>query len=153
MLPACFLLCCSVAKSCSTLHDPMDHSTPGFSVPYHHPEFAQVHVHWISDAIQTSHPLSPSSPPAFNLCQHRVFSNKSAVHIGGQSIEASASASVLPMNIQDWFPLGLTCLISFQSKGLSWVFSNTTVQKHQFFCAQPSLWSYSHVHTLLLEKP
>ena len=58
---------------------------------------------------------------------------------GGQSIEVSASTSVLPMNIQDWFPLGLTGLISLQSKGLSIVFSNTTVQKHQFFCAQLSL--------------
>ena len=65
---------------------------------------------------------------------------------GGQSIGDSASASVLPVNIQDWFPLGLISLISFQSKGLSRVFFNTTVQKHQFFSAQPSLWSSSHVH-------
>ena len=71
---------------------------------------------------------------------------------GSQSIGASASASVLPMNIQDWFPLGLTGLISLQSKGLSTVFSNTTVQKHQFFSAQPALWSNSHIHTWLLEK-
>ena len=70
---------------------------------------------------------------------------------GGQSIRASAS--VLPMNIQDWFPLGLTGLISLQSKGLSRVFSNTTVQKHQFFSAQLSLWSNSHIHTWPLEKP
>ena len=66
---------------------------------------------------------------------------------GGQSIGVSASASVLPMNIQEWFPLGLTSLISLQSKGLSRVFSNTTVQKHQFFGAQPSLWSNCHIHT------
>ena len=72
---------------------------------------------------------------------------------GGQSIGASASASVLPMNIQDWFPLGLTDLISLLSKGLSRVFSNTTVQQHQFFGAQPSLWSKSFTHTWLLEKP
>ena len=71
---------------------------------------------------------------------------------GGQSIGASASALVLSMNIQGWFPLGLTGLISLQSKGLSRVF-NTTVQKHQFFGAQPSLWSNSHIHTWLLEKP
>ena len=71
----------------------------------------------------------------------------------GQNIGASASSSVLPMNIQDWFPLGLTGLISLQSKGLSRVFSNTTVQKHQFFSAQLSLWSNSHIHTWLLEKP
>ena len=71
----------------------------------------------------------------------------------GQNIGASASASVLPMNIQDWFPLWLTGLISFQSKWPSRVFSNTTVQKHQFFITQLSLWSNSHIHTWLLEKP
>ena len=71
---------------------------------------------------------------------------------GGQSIGASASASVLPMNIQDWFPLGMTCLISLQSKGLSRVFSSTTFQKHQFFRAQLSLWFNSHIHTCPLEK-
>ena len=70
---------------------------------------------------------------------------------GDQSIRASAS--VLPMNIQDWFPLGLTGLISLQSKGLSRVFSNNTVQKHQFSGAQLSLWSNSHIHTWLLERP
>ena len=72
---------------------------------------------------------------------------------GGPSSGASASASVLPMNIQDWFPLGLTCLISLQSKGLSNVFSSTTVQKHQFFSTQPFLWVSSHICTWLLEKP
>ena len=72
---------------------------------------------------------------------------------GGQSIGVSASASVLPMNMQDWFPIGLTCLISLQSKRLSRVFSKTKVQKHQFFGAQLSLWSNSHIHRWLLEKP
>ena len=72
---------------------------------------------------------------------------------GGQSIRASALASVIPMSIQDWFPLGLTGWISLQSKGLSRVFSNTTVQKHQFFSAQLSLWPTFHIHTWLLEKP
>ena len=72
---------------------------------------------------------------------------------GGQSIGASASASVLPMNIQDWFPLGWTGWISLQSKGLSRVFSNITVQKHQFFGSQLSLRSNTHIHTWLLEKP
>ena len=71
---------------------------------------------------------------------------------GGQSTEASASASVLPMNIQGWFPLGLTGLISLQSKRFSRVFSSTTIQKHQFFGTQPSLWSKFHIHTWLLEK-
>ena len=72
---------------------------------------------------------------------------------GDHNIGVSASASVLPMNIKDWFPLELTGLIALQSKGLSRVFSNTTVQKHQFFGAQLSLWSNSHIHTWPLEKP
>ena len=72
---------------------------------------------------------------------------------GGQSIGVSASTSAFPMNIQDWFPLGWTGWISWQSKGLSKAFSNTTVQKHQFFGTQFSLWSNSHIHTRLLEKP
>ena len=72
---------------------------------------------------------------------------------GGQSIEASASASILPMNIQDWFPLELISLITLQSKGLSRVLSSTTIQKHQFFNPQPSLWSNTHIHAWLLEKP
>ena len=81
----------------------------------------------------------------------RVFSNEFQLFTsGGQSI--GTSASVLPVNIQDLFPLELTGLISLQSKGLSRVF-NTTVQKHLFFSAQPSLWSNSHIHTWLLEKP
>ena len=84
----------------------------------------------------------------------RVFSNESTLRIQvGQSIGASASASILPMNIQGWFPLGWTDLISLQTKGLSRVFSNTTVQKHQFFGAQPSLWSNSYVCIWLLENP
>ena len=70
---------------------------------------------------------------------------------GGQSIRASASASVLTMNIQDWFPLGLTGWISVQSKGLSKIFSNTAVRKHQFFSVKPSLWANSHICTWLLE--
>ena len=72
---------------------------------------------------------------------------------GGQSIGISTSGSVLPKNIQDWFPLGWTDWISLQSKALSRVFTYTTVQKHQFFSAQPSLWSNSHLHAWLMEKP
>ena len=72
---------------------------------------------------------------------------------GGQSTGVSASASVLPMNTQDWCPLGWTGWFSLQSKGLSRVFSNTTVQKHQFFNTQPSSQSKSHIHTWPLEKP
>ena len=123
----------SVTQSCLTFCDPMDCSTTGFPVQI--PELAQIHVHQVGDAIQPSHPLS--SPPAFNLSHHQgLFKWVYFFASGGQSIGASASASVLSMNIQDWFPLGLTGLISLLSKGLSRVFSNTTVQKHQFFGAQ-----------------
>ena len=142
----------SVAQSCPTLCDPMDCSFPGFPVHHQLLKIAQTHVHRVGDAIQLSHPLSSPSPPTFNLSQHQGLFQWVGSS-GGRSIGASASASVLPMNIQDWFPLGLTGLISLQSKGLSRVFSNTTVQKHQFFDAQPSLWSNSHRCTWLLEKP
>ena len=134
-----------------TFCDPMDCSTPGFPVHYQPPELAQTHVHQVGDAIQPSHSLSSPSPPTFNLSQHQgLFPMSQLFASGGQSIGVSASTSVLPMYIQDWFPLGW---ISLQSKGLSRVFSNTTVQKHQFFGAQLSLWSNSNMHTWLLEKP
>ena len=129
----------SAAQSCPTLCNPMDCSTPGLPVHHQLLEFTQTHVRWVSDAIQTSHSLSSPSPPAFNLSQIRVFSNEQFFTSGGQNIGVSASASVLPMNIQDWFPLGWTYWISSLSKGLTRVFSNTTVQKHQFFGAQLSL--------------
>ena len=83
----------------------------------------------------------------------RVFSNEPVLHIRGPKYWSFSFSISPPMNIQDWIPLGLTGLISLQSKGLSRVFYNTTVQKHQFFCAQPSLQSKSHIHTWLLEKP
>ena len=79
----------------------------------------------------------------------RVFSNESVLDIRWPKYWASASASVFPMNIQDWFPLGLTGLISLQSKGLSRIFSSTTVQKHQFFSTQFYLWANSRIHTQL----
>ena len=126
----------SVAQSCPTLHNPMDCSKTGFPVHHQLPELAQTHVHWVNDAIQPSHSLSSLSPPAFNLSQHQSFPVSQFLASGSQSIGVSVSVSVLPMNIQDWFPLGLTGLISFLSKGLSRVFSNTTVQKHQFFGVQ-----------------
>ena len=92
-------------------------------------EFAQTHVHRVGDAIQPSHPLSPSYPTALNIFQHpKLFQWGHLFTSGGQSIGASASASILPMNIQDWFPLELTGWISLQFKGLSKVFSNTTAQ-------------------------
>ena len=98
---------------------------------------------------QLCHPTISSSVDPFSS-GHQSFPASGSFPVsqfftsGGQSIGVSASASVLPMNIQDWFPLGLTGLISLQSKGLSRVFSNTTVQKHQFFGTQFSLWSNSH---------
>ena len=147
----------SVARSCPTLSDPMECSMPGFPVHHQLPELASTHVHWVSDAIQPSHPLS--SVPFSSCLQYCPASGSFPMSWFftsiGQSIGASvsASASVFPMNIQDWFPLGWTGWISLQSKGLSRVFSNTTVQKHQFFRAQLSLWSSSHIHTWLLEKP
>ena len=155
-LVACTLLpqFSSVAQSCLTLCNPMDCSMPGFPVHHQLPELAQIHVHWISDAIQPSHLLLSPSPPAFNLSQHQgLFHWVSSLHQVAKNIGASASASVLPMNIQSWFLLRLTSLISLQSKVLSRVFSNTTVQKHQFFSTQVFLWPNSHIHTWLLEKP
>jgi len=143
----------SGTQSCPTLCDPIDCSMPGFPVRHQLPELTQTHVHRVGDAIQKSHPLSSPSPPAFNLSQHQGLFQCQFFASGGQNIGASASASVLLMNIQDWFPLGWTGWISLQSKGLSRVFSNTTVQKHQFFSAQLSLWSNSHIQTWLLEKP
>ena len=119
----------SVTRPCPTLCDPINCSMPGFAVHHQLVEFVQSHVHRVSDAIQPSHLLSFPSP-VFNVSQHQSFSNESVLHTGGLSIGVSASASVLPMNIQDWFPLGLTGLASLQSKRPSRVFPNTTVQKH-----------------------
>ena len=103
--------CCStVTKSCPTLCDPENCSTPGFSVLHYLPELAPTHVHWVSDAIQPSHLLSPPSPLVLNLSQHQGFSNKSALCITWPL--SGASASILPINIQGWFPLGVTGFIS-----------------------------------------
>ena len=106
---------------------------------------------------QWCHPTISSSVVPFSSCLQSFpasgsFPVSQLFASGGQSIRVSASASVLLMNTQDWSPLGWTGWTPLQSKGLS-VFSNTTVQKHQFFCAQLSLWSSSHIHTWLLEKP
>ena len=120
----------SVAQSCPTLCNPMDCSMPGLPVHHQLLEFIQTHVHWVGDAIQPSHPQSSPSPPAFNLSHFQSFQMRQLFASGGQSIGVSASTSVLPMNIQHWFPLGWTGWISLQSKRLSRVFSNTTVQKH-----------------------
>ena len=139
--------CCSGAQSCPALCNPMDCGTPGFPVHHQLLELTQTHVHSNSSSVVpfSSYPQSLPASGTFEMSQ--FFAS------GGQSIGASASASVLPMNIQDWSPLGWTTLTSLQSKGLSRVFSNTTVQKHQSFSTQLSLWSNSHIHTWLLEKP
>ena len=170
----------------------MNHSTTGLPVHHQLLEFTQIHIHWVNDAIQPSHPPSSPSPPAPNPSQHQnlfqwvnswhevarvldgslascrprghkesdsteqlnwteltivppgvlvtwSFQMRQLFSSGGQSVGVLASTSVLPMNTQDWSPLGWTGWISLQSKGLSRVFSNTTVQKHQSFGPQLSL--------------
>ena len=130
----------SVAQSFPNLCDHIDCSMRGFPVHHQLLELTQTHVHWVGDATQPSHPLLSPFPPAFNLSQHQSLQMNHFFTSDGQSIGVSALASVLPMNIQDRFPLGLTGWISFQSKGLSRDFSNTTFQKHQFWpCAPCSL--------------
>jgi len=144
----------SVAQSCPTLCDPMNHNTPGFSVHHQLLESTQAHVYRVDDAIQPSHPLSSPSPSAFSLSQHQGFFQwVSSPHQVAKALEFQLP-SVLPMNTQDWSPLGWSGWISLQSKGLSRVFSNTTVQKHQFFGTRLSSQSNSHIHTWWpLEKP
>ena len=133
--------------------DPMNCSMPGLPVHHQLPEPTQTHVHRVGDAIQPSHPLSSPSPPASIFPSIRDFSNSQLFPWGGQIIGVSATTSVLPVNTQDWSPLGWSGWIFLQSKGLSRVFSNTTVEKHQFFSTQLSSQSNSHIHTWLLEKP
>ena len=120
-----------------TLCDPMNCSMPGLPVHHQLPEFTQTHFHRVSDAIQPSHPLSSPSPPnPQSLPASESFPISQLFAWGGQNIAVSALASVLPMNTQDWSPLEWTGWISLQSKGLSRVFSNTTIQKHQFFTTE-----------------
>ena len=133
---------------------PMDWSMPGLLVHHQLLEFTQIHVYWVGDGIQPSHPLSPPSPPALNPSQHQGFF---------QWVSTSHQvAKVLQLRLQhksfQWiFRIDLLSnwlgLISLQSKGLVRIFSNTTVQKHQILRSQPSLWSNSHIHTWLLKKP
>ena len=145
---------CSVAQSCLALCDPMDGSTPGF------PIYPSPPPGVCSDSCPLSpwcHPAISSSVVPFSSCLQSFPASGSLpmsqfFTSGGQIIQPSALTSALLMNIQDWFPAGLTALISLQSKGLSRVFSNTTVQKHQFFGAQLCLWSNSHIHTWLLKN-
>ena len=126
-----------VAQSCPTLCNPMDCSMPGFPFLHH------VTMSNSCTLNQWCHPTISSSIIPFSSCLQSLpasgpFLVSWLFSWGGQSIEASASASVLPMNIHDWSPLGLTGLISLQSKGVSRVFYNTTAQKHRFFSIQPS---------------
>ena len=143
----------SVAQSCPTLWDPMNHSTPGLPINHQLPEFTQTQ----RPSSRWCHPAISSSVVPFSSCPQSLpasgsFPMSQLFTWGGQSIGVSASASVLPMNTQDWSS-EWTGWISLQSKGLSRVFSNTTVQKHQFFGAQLSSQSNSHIHMWLLEKP
>ena len=128
-----------VAQLCSTLCNPMDCSTPGFHLRHQLPELTQTYVHWVSDAILPSHPLIPFSSCLQSFPASGSFQMSQFFASGGQSFGALALASVLPMNTQDWSLLGWTGWISLQSKGLSRVFSSTTIQKHQFFSAPLSL--------------
>ena len=143
----------SVTQLCPTLCDPMNRSTPGLPVHHQLLEFTQTHAHRVGDAIQPSHPLWSPSPSDPNPSQHQgLFLWVNSSHEVAKVLEFQLQASVLLMNTQDWSPLGWTGWISLQSKGLSRVFSNTTVQKHPFFSAQLSSQSNSHIHTWPLEK-
>ena len=134
--------CCSVAQSCLTLREPMDCSMPGLPVPHHLPEFAQVHAHCIGDAIQPSHPLMPYSPSTLDLSQHQglfqwvICSNQvtKILELQFQHHPSNEYSGLIPLKI-DW------------SKGLSGIFSSTTVRRHQFLGILPSLLSSSHHHT------
>ena len=121
----------SVAQSCPTLCDPMNGSTPGLPVHHQPPEFTQTHIHRVGDATQLSHPLSSPSPPVPNPSQNQSLF---------QWVNSSHEVAKVGWSLE-W-----TGWISLQSKGLPGVFSNTTVQKHQFFGAQPSSQSNSHIY-------
>ena len=144
----------SVTQLCPTLWDPMNHSTPG--LPIHHPT-SRVH----SDSFPSSpwyHPAISSSVVPFSSCPQslpasRSFPMSQLFARGGQSTGVAASASFPPKKCQGWSPSEWTGWISLQSKGLSRVFSNTTVQKHQFFGTQLSSQSNSHIHIWPLEEP
>ena len=135
----------SVAQSCPTLSDPPPYPSP---TPGVHPNPCSL-SRWCHPTISSSVVSFSSRPQSFPASGSFQMSQLFAS--GGQSIRLSASTSVLPMNTQDWSPLGWTCWIFLQSKGLSRVFSK--VQKHQFFSAQLSSQSNSHIHTWPLEKP
>ena len=144
----------SVAQSCPILCDPMNRSTPGLPVHHQFLEFTQTHIHRVSDAIQPSHPLSSPSPPAPKPSQYQSlfqwvsFSNEVARVLEFQLqhhwLQRNPRADLLQNGL-----VGSPC----SPRGLSRVFSNTTIQKHQYFGTQPSSQSNSHIHTWPLEKP
>ena len=150
--PIITMTCCLVAESRPTLCDPMDCSTPDFSVLHQLLELTQIHVHWVSDAIWLSYPLSSPSPPAFNLSQQQSLCKwVSSSHQVAKVLEFQLQHQSFQWIFRvDFLYNGL---ISMKSKGFSRGFSNTTVRQHQFFSSQPSLWSNSHFRTRLLEKP
>ena len=129
----------SVTQSCLTLCNPMDCSTPGLPVHHQLLELDQTHVHWVGDVIQPSHPLLSPSPPTFNLSQHQgIFQMSQFFASGGQSTGVSASTSVLPMNIQGWFPLGWTGWIPFKSRLQQHSSKASVLQHSAFFTVQLS---------------
>ena len=138
--------CCWVAKSCLTLCDPMDCSISGFLVLHYLLEFAQTHVHRVGDTIQPSCPLLPPSPVALNLCQHQGLPMRRLFALGDQGIGAWASAPVLPVNIQCWFPLGLTGLISLLSKGLKTLLQYHNSKASILQCSAFFLVQLSHLY-------
>ena len=145
---------CSVQLSCSVVSDSVIPWTAGcqasLSITNSESLLKLMSIEWVmpSNHVILCHPLLllPSIFPSI-----RVFSMSQLFTSGGQS--TGAWPSVLSVNIQDWFPLGLTGWISLQSKGLSRIFPSTTIQKHQLFGAKLSLWCYSHIHKWLMEKP
>ena len=146
--------CCSVAQMCLTFCDPMDRSTPAslsFTISWSLLKLMSIDLVMPSNHLI----LCPPPPPALNLSEHHSLFQWVDGYFPshGQSIRASASASASPMNIRGWLPLGLTGLNSLLFRGLSRVFSSTTIWEHQLFGIQSSLWSNSHIHTWLLEKP
>ena len=142
--------CCSVAKLCPTLCDPMNCCTPSFPVLHYLPSFSDLCPlsWWCHPTILSSVTLFSSCPLSFPASGS--FPMSWLFPSGGQSTGASASASVLPMNIQGWFPLGLTDWISLLSKGISRVLSRTAIQSDQFFCTQPFFFivQLSHPYTI-----
>ena len=152
MLCLTYLCCCLVTKSCLTLCNPIDWNTPDFTVF----TISQSLLKFMCiESVMPSNHLILYRPLLFLSILYpniRSFLMNWLFALGNQSIGASASALLLPVNIQGWFPLDFTGLISLLSKRLSRVFSSTTIQKYQFFSIQPSLWSNSHICTWLLEK-